>query len=530
MFGLSFRNPFALVGAGGETGVQLSFNRDQISPKWTVIGPTIVLSATVAGLLGYLVFDGDFTQPGDAATLAVSIVVFAIATALLVRIGLSGIGQLEKLGLTDSLSGVPNRRALHHDVARLAGEEDEVALSLIDLDGFKAVNDHYGHFVGDKLIKRCAELLRELCGSDAYFYRLGGDEFAIVVIGPIAGNILESTCRRLLEKLAKPVTIDDRKISIGASIGLARSTKEAPFASSELLRQADVAMYASKTGGKMRCTWFNEEFDKAREKAREVENELRVALARDEFCMNYQPLVDAASGEIVAVEALLRWNRGDREPIGPNLFIPVAEETGLINPIGRWVLHRACTDALDWPNIKLSVNVSPAQLRNPEFPIQLGHILEETNFPPEKLELEITETYLVGDPNVAGRALDMIRGFGVGVALDDFGTGYASIGFLRKFRFEKLKLDRSLIIDAADDDSSRAMMVSSIAVARAMNMGVTAEGVETQAQATLARTAGCDQMQGWLYYKAVPAAEVTRLLARPSATFGDQRHGHVANA
>ena len=510
--------------------MQLSFNRDQISPKWTVIGPTIVLSATVAGLLGYLVLDGDFTQPGDAATLAVSIVVFAIATALLVRIGLSGIGQLEKLGLTDSLSGVPNRRALHHDVARLAGEEDEVALSLIDLDGFKAVNDHYGHFVGDKLIKRCAELLRELCGSDAYFYRLGGDEFAIVVIGPIAGNILESTCRRLLEKLAKPVTIDDRKISIGASIGLARSTKEAPFASSELLRQADVAMYASKTGGKMRCTWFNEEFDKAREKAREVENELRVALARDEFCMNYQPLVDAASGEIVAVEALLRWNRGDREPIGPNLFIPVAEETGLINPIGRWVLHRACTDALDWPNIKLSVNVSPAQLRNPEFPIQLGHILEETNFPPEKLELEITETYLVGDPNVAGRALDMIRGFGVGVALDDFGTGYASIGFLRKFRFEKLKLDRSLIIDAADDDSSRAMMVSSIAVARAMNMGVTAEGVETQAQATLARTAGCDQMQGWLYYKAVPAAEVTRLLARPSATFGDQRHGHVANA
>ena len=515
MFGLSFRNPFALLGASGETGVQLSFNRDHISPKWTVIGPTLVLSATVAGLLGYLVFDGDFAEPGDGATIAISSILFAVATTLLVRIGLSGIGQLEKLGLTDSLSGVPNRRALHHDVARLADDGDEVALALIDLDGFKAVNDHYGHFVGDKLIKRCAELLRELCGGDAHHYRLGGDEFAIVVIGPIAGNILESTCRRLLEKLAKPGGL--MRINIPS------------FLSSELLRQADVAMYASKTGGKMRCTWFNEEFDKAREKAREVENELRVALARDEFCMNYQPLVDASSGEIVAVEALLRWNRGEREPIGPNLFIPVAEETGLINPIGRWVLHRACTDALEWPNIKLSVNVSPAQLRNPEFPIQLGHILEETGFPPEKLELEITETYLVGDPNVAGRALDMIRGFGVGVALDDFGTGYASIGFLRKFRFEKLKLDRSLIIDAADDDSSRAMMVSSIAVARAMNMGVTAEGVETQAQATLARTAGCDQMQGWLYYKAVPAAEVTRLLARPS-TLGDERHGHVANA
>ena len=461
--------------------------------------------------------------------IAVSGIIYLVAGILFVRIGLTKVGKLERRGLTDSLSGVSNRRALHLDVQRFASDSDEVALALLDLDGFKAVNDHYGHFVGDKLIREMAIVLGDLCGREARFYRLGGDEFAIVVIGPLAANILESTCRRLLERLAKPIAIEDRKLSIGASVGLARCDAGEPANSSEMLRQADVAMYASKTGGKMRCTWFNESFDKAREHAREIEVELRQAIARNEFHMAYQPLVDATTGAIVAVEALLRWDRGERDPVGPNVFIPIAEDTGLINPIGRWVLRQSCLDALAWGAIKLSVNVSPAQLRNPEFPIQLGHILEETGFPPDRLELEITETYLVGDPNVAGRALDMIRSFGVGVALDDFGTGYASIGFLRKFRFEKLKLDRSLIVEAADDDSSRAMMVSSIAVARAMNMGVTAEGVETDAQATLARTAGCDQMQGWLYYKAIPAAELTELLELTRTT-GDERHGHVAHA
>mgnify|MGYP000029455788 CR=1 FL=1 len=217
-----------------------------------------------------------------------------------------------------------------------------------------------------------------------------------------------------------------------------------------------------------------------------------------------------------AVEALLRWERGERERIGPDVFVPIAEETGLINPIGLWVLRKACREALAWDPIKLSVNVSAAQLRNPEFPVQLGHVLEETGFPPSRLELEVTETYLVGDITTAGRSLEMIRGFGVGVVLDDFGTGYASIGFLRNFRFEKLKLDRTLIVDAARDDSSRAMMISSIAVARAMAMDVTAEGVETEAQAALVRTAGCDQIQGWLYFKAITAAEVSEHLANRS--------------
>jgi diguanylate cyclase (GGDEF)-like protein len=509
-----------------------TLRRDQVSPRVLVFAPIVVLTAIVAGALLYLASRGLFDNPAAARPLGISVALYFAAVLVFIRVGLSSIGNLELLGLTDSLSGLPNRRALHLDIVNFANPGDEVALALVDLDGFKSINDHYGHFVGDKLIKECARMLIELCGTEARPYRLGGDEFALVVIGPIAGNILESLCRGLLERLAKPIGIEDRQLSIGASIGLSRSTPHTPTSSSDLLRRSDVAMYASKTGGKMRCTWFNSDFDRKLEITQQVEADLRQAIANNEFVLHYQPLVDATSREIVAVEALLRWNRPDGTSLSPAVFIPIAEETGLINPIGRWALRQACTDALKWDIIKLSVNVSPAQLRNPDFPIQLGHILEETGFPPERLELEITETFMVGDPVVAGRALDMIRGFGVGVALDDFGTGYASIGFLRKFRFEKLKIDRSLIVEAADDAGSRAMMVSSIAVARAMNMFVTAEGVETQAQATLARTAGCDTIQGWLYYKAIPADEITSHLANPQTKTdtGDDYHGHVAHA
>ena len=507
--------------------------KDHLSPRILVFAPIAVLTAIVAGAVLYLAARGLLADSAGYRALGISLAIYVAAVLLFVRVGLSSIGNLEQLGLTDSLSGLPNRRAIHLDVARFAEADDEVALALIDLDGFKSVNDHYGHFVGDKLIKECAVMLRELCGMEARPYRLGGDEFAIVVIGPIAGNILEGICRRLLERLSKPICIDDRQLSIGASVGLSRSTRANRSSSSDMLRQSDVAMYASKTGGKMRCTWFTHDFDIKRDVSAQVEADLRDAIANDEFRLHYQPLVDATTGAIVAVEALVRWQRPDGTSMSPALFIPIAEETGLINAIGRWVLRRACIDGLGWDGIKLSVNVSPAQLRNPDFPVQLGHILEETGFPPERLELEITETFMVGDPIVAGRALDMIRGFGVGVALDDFGTGYASIGFLRKFRFEKLKIDRSLVVEAADDHGSRAMMVSSIAVARAMNMFVTAEGVETQAQAAMVRTAGCDQIQGWRYYKAIPADEITRHLATAKTVkktkTGDD-HGHVAHA
>ncbi len=482
-----------------------------------MFAPLGILSAIFGAFAGLLVVRPQLA-PGSIVWIAcMGVAIYAAAVLALGRFGLSHVVRLEDLGRTDSLTGLPNRRALHEDALRTARPGEEVAVALIDLDGFKLVNDHYGHVVGDQVLVECAHELREMCADEARCYRLGGDEFAVLKVGPVAGTILEGICRTLIERLGSPVPVEDRRILLGASVGLSRSTGCDGLSSSELLRRSDVAMYASKRGGKMRCTWFTDDFDRNREATQQLDGELRDALAKEEFAVLYQPLVDARSGDIVGVESLIRWQRPDGKKIGPNVFIPVAEESGLINGIGLWVLERACRDGLAWPSIKLSVNISAAQLRNPEFPIQLGQILEETGYPAHRLELEITETCLVIDPLIAERSLGVIRGFGVSISLDDFGTGYASIGFLRQFRFEKLKIDRSLVTQAQTDEGSRAMMLSSISVARAMNMDVTAEGVETEEQADLVRAAGCDQIQGWLYYKAMPAAEVAAHLGKPAS-------------
>ncbi len=463
----------------------------------------------VFGLITLAAIASDqLTLVSPAELLIAGLVVYAATLFLLARSGIASVRELESLGTTDQLSRLPNRRSLHIDIDALEARHDEVAIAIVDLDSFKQVNDHYGHAVGDMLIQACAAKLREACGKEAQCYRLGGDEFAVLMGGRASGNILEGICRGLLEKLENPFYVGGHNITVGASIGLACSRRGEKVASSEMLRRSDVAMYMSKRGGKMRCTWFNATFDQRREAVREIESELRAALGNEELAIVYQPLVDANHGQIVAVEALLRWNRADGTQISPNVFIPVAEESGIINSIGVWVLRRAMEDAAAWGDITLSVNISAAQLRNPEFPFKLGELLELTQFPPHRLELEITETCLVLDPVVAERSLAVIRDFGVNISLDDFGTGYASIGFLRQFRFEKLKLDRSLVIQAGKDDGSRAMMLSSIAMARALNMRVTAEGVETQEQADMVRLAGADQLQGWLYYRAMPAAQV----------------------
>jgi len=497
----------------------------RVQPALLVIAPIVVLTVISVAIFGLLLASIQHASYGTTAILGGGAAIYTIAAAVLVRYGLANISRLQNLGLTDSLAGLPNRRALHLDYSH-ASQGKERALALIDLDGFKIINDQYGHFVGDRLIRECAVLLKELCGRDARSYRLGGDEFAILVQGPIAGNILEGICRSLLARLEKPIAVDGRDVVIGASVGLSKSSSRDDFSSSELLRRSDVAMYASKGAGKNRCTWFSEEFDRNRDHAQKVEDDLRETLNQNKLSLVYQPLVSAKTSKIVAVEALLRWHRDDGSEMSPSAFISIAEQTGLIYPIGLWVLRKACTEAVDWDGITLSINVSPAQLRNPEFPIDLGQILEETGFPASRLELEITETYLVTDPAVASRNLEVIRGFGVGITLDDFGSGYASIGFLRNFRFEKLKIDRTLIVDAAKDDGSLAMLASSIATARAMDMAVTAEGVETQAQADLVRTAGCDQIQGWFYYKAISADEV-RLQLNDNREKIEEAHANV---
>ena len=482
-----------------------------------VVLPLAALSLVFVGTIAAALVAGFENTQTVMGILALGLAAFLAVAFVMFRKGSEHLTRLQGIGQHDTLTGLPNRRAYHADFAKLQSNGDEIGVGVLDLDGFLQVNEQYGHGVGDAALCECAKAIQSVCDKDARVYRLGGDEFALLCSGPVAGTILEGISRRIVEQLSRTIKVESRGLTMGASIGLARSTANAPQSSSEILRQADVAMYASKRGGKGRCTWFSQEFDITREQTREMDNALREALSRAEFQLHYQPLIDTKTGQIVAAEALIRWQRENGEMVGPNQFIPIAEQSGLINPIGLWVLRRACLDALNWDNIKLSVNISAAQLRNPEFPIQLGHILEETGFAPDRLELEITETCLVLDPVLAERSLALIRGFGVNVVLDDFGTGYASIGFLRQFRFEKLKLDRSLVVGAGEDEGSRAMMLSSITVARSLKMEVTAEGVETAEQADMVRAAGCDQIQGYLYYRPMPADEFSALLREQAA-------------
>jgi len=279
--------------------------------RLSVIAPVAVLSAMFLFLVFIFLGGKDGVVRLTSWQIVGGLVIYGGVAALTVKFSLSNLRRLELLSLTDSLANVRNRRALHLDVQRLARPDDELALAMIDLDGFKAVNDQYGHFVGDKVIKECANILGEICGKDARYYRLGGDEFAILVIGPIAGNILEGICHNLLTRLQRPIQVEDRQITLGASIGLSRRTNENNLSSSELLRRSDVAMYVSKEAGKGRTTWFKEQFDQTREEYQQLESDMRNALKKDEFRVHYQPLVDAQTAHIVAVEALIRWERED---------------------------------------------------------------------------------------------------------------------------------------------------------------------------------------------------------------------------
>jgi predicted signal transduction protein with EAL and GGDEF domain len=340
-----------------------------------------------------------------------------------------------------------------------------------------------------------------------------------VLSGPNAWQGVKRMADHVLDKMSIPFRVDERTVLIGASIGLTHGVRGEVDAD-ELLRRADVAMYAAKRAGKMRVCQFDARLDQRQARIHQIETELRQSLAKNDFRLVYQPLFDTIDGHVRCVEALLRWTSPTLGEVEPVDFIPVAEESGLIDPMGRFILRKACEDAREWHGVRVAVNVSAAQLRNPDFPVHVKTILDETDFPARRLELEITETYLISDPETAGQVMRGLHDLGVSIALDDFGTGYASIGFLRQFSFDKLKLDRSLVVDAENSDAARALLQASVAMARALDMEVAAEGVETTGQADLMRVAGCDQLQGWLFDKAMTPQDLERVMASQRLGFG----------
>ncbi len=415
----------------------------------------------------------------------------------------------------DSLSGLPNRAALLDHLKRVIGKrhgDNDLALVCVEVDGVQEVNDAYGHDIGDQLLREVAKGFDKLTGK-CYLVRLGGDEFAVVVDKPHVGDRATEVGERLIQFFSKPFDIGGRIISVSASVGIAL-IGHADNSAGEVMRRGDVAMYQARQEGRNRVCMFDDSLDVQRRRRIEIAGDLRRALATDALTMFYQPVYSAGGTSIVSAEALVRWPRGDdAKPISPGEFIPIAEESGLIDELGMWTLKRTCRDASAWPGLRVAVNASPAQFQNPNFAAAVASVLEETGFPANRLEIEVTETYLVTHPERARRAIDSIRALGIAVVLDDFGVGYSSIGYLRSFAFDKLKLDRSLIANIDRDPHAQKLVQATVALADALELTVTAEGIETEEEATILRIAGCNAFQGFFFGRPMPAAELTALLS-----------------
>jgi diguanylate cyclase (GGDEF)-like protein len=417
--------------------------------------------------------------------------------------------------IRDRLSGLYNRFGLFLGLERLVEQtrnrDGDILLLYLDLDGFKDVNDSYGHGTGDRLIKGVAAALEVLMPADAILARLGGDEFAVALCARDVQAQGESLCATLLELFSEPFMIGERVAAIGCSIGTAVS-HGGEVDGEELLRRADMAMYRAKENGRGRHVSYSLEMDALREEKNQLEADLRRALEREEIDLVFQPVVNASTRRIVGVEALARWTRAGYGPVSPDVFIAAAETSGLIDQLGLFVLRRACLIARQWPDIKLAVNISPVQFRNPAFAQHVGDILRQTGMDPARLRLEMTEGYFIQHPERASAVIEKLKQLGLGIALDDFGSGFASIGYLRRFGFSRMKIDRSLVVALEKGGRSLDMLQATVALARSLDIPVTAEGVETLEQASILHLCGCDELQGYLFSKPILEFEVTRLL------------------
>ncbi|KPF46246.1 EAL domain-containing protein [Rhizobium sp. AAP43] len=467
---------------------------------------------------------GDMSRQQVEALVTTALVIVGLFCLTLLLTGWMVVRRLRadeqaavRLSLTDQLSGVANReglfRMLETRVAEAQVTGDDVVLIYLDLDGFKEINDAYGHATGDSLIRAVAAGLTVLAGDPSALARIGGDEFAIVLKGEDAQARAEVLSEAILSFFNEPLLLGDRVVVVGCSIGLCVSSGGHVDAD-ELIRRADMAMYSSKDGGRGRWTFYDAGMDDAREMRNQLELDLRAAIQDGEISVVYQPIVDAHSFDLVGVEALARWTRRGHGPVSPDVFIPIAEASGLIDRLGLCVLDMALSQLKRWPGIKLSVNISPGQFRDPAFVCRVEDLFEQANVDPQRVVLEMTETYFIQNAERARMALDRLRRIGVRIALDDFGVGFSSVGYLRQFGFDRMKIDRSLIQSLGDGHRAVEMLQATVALARSLNIPVTAEGVETEQQAVILRLAGCDQLQGYLFGRPSTVEDIDAYRAR----------------
>jgi diguanylate cyclase (GGDEF)-like protein len=411
----------------------------------------------------------------------------------------------------DALTDLPNRFLFNQRLIQALHVGDKkAALLYLDLDHFKAVNDTLGHVVGDQLLKAVAGRLTNCIGPQEVVARLGGDEFAVIASGDRTIAIQE-IADAIIEALAQPFFIDGHDVVIGTSVGIALSPDHGEDGTT-LLRNADLALYEAKTQGRNRQTMFEQGMDEAAQSRRELEQDLRNALARDQLCLHYQPLVQIDDGNVLGYEALIRWEHPTRGVVMPDDFIPIAEDSGMIIQIGEWVIRQALDDLAQWPEDKgVSINLSPVQMRSPSLISTLVNALARTGIEASRICFEITETVLMHDSDANLQTLHKLRDIGVEIALDDFGTGYSSLNYLRSFPFDKIKIDRCFISEIDSREDCRAIVRSVVNLANSLGMTTTAEGVEREDQVRHLRDEGCAEVQGYLFSKAVPQDQLTDL-------------------
>lgn len=421
----------------------------------------------------------------------------------------------------DSLTGLPNRALLRdrieQAIAKARREGSQMAVVFVDLDHFKLINDSLGHHVGDRLLLEVAARLTQCVRSHDSVARQGGDEFVLVLAEQHGDHDILSIVNRLLESISQPWMDGGQEYGLSCSIGVSCYPQHGEDPDT-LLRCADAAMYKAKASGRNTYHLYTSELNDAISERLELENNLRHALERDEFRVYYQPRIGTASGRIIGAEALIRWEGPGKGLVSPDRFIPIAEETGLIVPIGQWILQEACRQNSAWqraglPPITVSVNLSPIQFRHAGLVKSVASALERANLSPAFLELELTESFVMHDAERINGAMQSLKALGVDISVDDFGTGYSSLSYLKRFPVDRLKVDKSFVRDIDTDPDDAAIVRAIITLGHSLNLKVVAEGVETQAQLTFLQQHGCDELQGYFFSRPIPASEMGLLLA-----------------
>lgn len=412
--------------------------------------------------------------------------------------------EIEYLARHDVLTGLANRTMFQQQLQlqiQQCADGQGFALLTLDLDRFKAVNDLFGHAEGDRILKTVAGIFKECAGPGDLVVRLGGDEFVILTTRNTKAEQAQALAETILTTFGERMNTAGDPAAVGVSIGIAIFPKDGHDLEG-LMHAADLALYRAKLGGRGILAFYDPVMDKEARERRQLETDLRLAISRNELILNYQPILSVECGEVVGYEALVRWHHPVHGVIAPDKFIPIAEETGIIIPLGEWVLREACTHAAHWPShLKVAVNVSPLQFSMANLGQMVCLILAQTGLPPKRLEIEVTEAALLKDRNVTLAILRQLKTLGIGVVMDDFGTGYSSLSNLQSFPFDKIKIDRSFIAAMGEDESARAIVRAVIGLGRSLDLPVTAEGIETDAQYRMVVDEGCAQAQGYLFGK-----------------------------